>query len=128
MGHLNCLKCQVPCVKLRTVFYDTSYRTLDTKILIFSVKRADGGIGIRACLRSMWGNPWRFKSSSAHHPSEIIFYRRADVVPSDHCVTVGHEGLTFRNLRSLVTIIRKRATRDNAKFCFIKFCGGNSVG
>jgi hypothetical protein len=28
--------------------------------------RADGGIGIRDSLRSYWGNPWRFKSSSAH--------------------------------------------------------------
>ena len=27
--------------------------------------RADGGIGIRDSLRSYWGNPWRFKSSSA---------------------------------------------------------------
>ncbi len=28
--------------------------------------RADGGIGRRDSLRSCWGNPWRFKSSSAH--------------------------------------------------------------
>ena len=30
------------------------------------MERADGGIGIRDSLRSYWGNPWRFKSSSAH--------------------------------------------------------------
>lgn len=28
--------------------------------------RASGGIGIRVRLRSVWGNPWEFKSPLAH--------------------------------------------------------------
>ena len=36
------------------------------KNLIMAVLRAGGGIGIRARLRGVWGNPWRFKSSPAH--------------------------------------------------------------
>src|SRR5690606_25638753 len=27
-----------------------------------------GGIGRRAALRSLWGNPWKFESSRPHHP------------------------------------------------------------
>ena len=26
-----------------------------------------GGIGRRAALRSLWGNPWKFESSRPHH-------------------------------------------------------------
>ena len=28
-----------------------------------------GGIGRRAALRSLWGNPWKFESSRPHHPA-----------------------------------------------------------
>ncbi len=30
---------------------------------------AYGGIGRRASFRYWWGNPWKFESSYAHHPS-----------------------------------------------------------
>ena len=28
-----------------------------------------GGIGRRAALRSLWGNPWKFESSRPHQPA-----------------------------------------------------------
>src|SRR5690242_18750002 len=32
-----------------------------------SVTCGRGGIGRRAALRSLWGNPWKFESSRPHH-------------------------------------------------------------
>lgn len=35
------------------------------------VKRACGGIGIRVRLRSVWSNPWEFKSPHAHKNAKV---------------------------------------------------------
>ena len=39
-----------------------------------------GGIGRRAALRSLWGNPWKFESSRPHHFPDIFSKMKIDPV------------------------------------------------
>ena len=41
-------------------------------IVTFNLLWARGGIGIRVRLRSVWGNPWEFKSPRAHSVQDGI--------------------------------------------------------
>ena len=49
--------------------------------------RADGEIGRRDSLRSYWGNPWRFKSSSAQIVNRfVVDYSQLLVIDAELCV------------------------------------------
>ena len=72
--------------------------------------RADGGIGIRDSLRSYWGNPWRFKSSSAQ--IEILYLAIvSNAAPRADRICAGAH---FVLRESLSWLERNRATVDVA--------------
>ncbi len=65
-----------------------------------------GGIGRRAALRSLWGNPWKFESSRPHqHPLRRSDFRRCDdaavgglVVYSAGFMLAGMDALSLLNM------------------------------